>query len=183
VRLAQLMFWWVPPAARSEILSRFSVERRMMHEALDDVLDAGLAAAGADEALHVMLSLVRPPVMLDKALLTRLINLAGMNRSDDFIETMADGARIRPETVRRIVGDQSGEPLAVYGKAAGLTRKEFGDLIVAAAEIRVGDMPARGDLERITAVFDAISIDRATHVLHCWDWATSAEAQVSPQAE
>ncbi|HEX7777450.1 MAG TPA: DUF2336 domain-containing protein [Parvibaculum sp.] len=183
VRLAQLMFWWVPSAARIEILSRFSVERRMMHDALDDVLEAGLAAAGADEALHATLSLVRPPVFLDKTLLTRLVNLAGTKRSDEFTETMADGAHIHPETARRIVGDQGGEPLAVYGKAVGLTRKEFGDLIVAAAEIRLGDMPGRADLERVTAVFDAISTDRAAHVLHCWDWATSAEAQIPTQAE
>lgn len=183
VRLAQLMFWWVPSAARMEILGRYSVERRMMHAALNDLLQDGLAGIGADEALLVTLSLIRPPVVFDKTLLIRLVNLAGMKRPDEFAAAMADGARIRPETALRIVGDLGGEPLAVFGKAVSLTRKEFGDLIVAAAEIRAGGLPARADLERITEVFDAISTDRADHVLHCWDWTISSEAQFASLTE
>lgn len=183
VRLAQLMFWWMPSAGRVEILSRFSIERRMMHAALGDILEAGFGAAGTDETLLVALALVRPPVALDKAALTRLINLAGMKESEAFAATMAEGARIRPETAHRIIGDFGGEPLAVFGKAVGLTRKEFGDLIVAAAEIRSAGLPARADLERITSVFDAISTDRADHVLHCWDWTISSEAQFTSLPE
>ncbi|MEG3807012.1 hypothetical protein DBT53_004440, partial [Aerococcus mictus] len=107
-----------------------------------------------------------------------------------FIERAQHRARLhslRAEScwppAHRIIGDFGGEPLAVFGKAAGLTRKEFGDLIVAAAEIRSAGLPARADLERITSVFDAISTDRADHVLHCWDWTISSEAQFTSLPE
>jgi uncharacterized protein (DUF2336 family) len=178
VRLAQLMFWWAPAHLRMEILGRFSVERRMMHEALREVLDAGLAASAGDEGLRVALSLVRPPVAIEKAEFMHLLNFATLGRNEEFMAELAAAARIRAETVFRILHDPGGEPLAVFGKAIGLARKEFGDLIVAAAELRAAALPLKGDIERITSIFDAISTDRADLVLHCWDHAISGEGQI-----
>ncbi|MGB5950728.1 MAG: DUF2336 domain-containing protein [Parvibaculum sp.] len=183
-RLALLMFWWVSSGAlRVEILNRHAVERRMMHIAIADVLEAGLAASGADEALRVALSLVRPPATIAKPQLTRLVNLAALGQREEFVMELAREARLRPETAFRIVSDFGGEPLAVLAKALGLSRQEFGDLIVAVAELRSGYMPAKSDIERITAVFDTISTDRADLVLHLWDWSISGEAQFPPTAE
>lgn len=179
-RLALLMFWWVPSSARVEILGRYTVERRMMHVALHDLLDAGLVATGADEALRVALALVHPPTAIRKSQFTRLVNLIGMQRRDEFMTELANEARIRPETALGIVGDLGGEPLAILAKAIGLTRREFGDLVVAAAELRGGYMPAKADIERITAVFDAISTDRADLVLHYWDWSIYGDARLPP---
>ena len=178
IRLAQHMFWWVSPEARKEILARYSIERRMMHAALDEVLEPGLAASGTDDVLHVMLSLVRPPVAMSKAHLARLLDLAAMRQRDEFTAEFALAGRIRPETAFRVIGDLGGEPLAVFGKAMGLTRKEFADLVAAVGRLRGTDRPDRSSMERITAAFDAISIDRADLVLHCWDWTISAEAQI-----
>lgn len=182
-RLALLMFWWVPSSARVEILGRYTVERRMMHVALHDLLDAGFVATGADEPLRVALALVHPPTAIRKSQFTRLVNLIGMQRRDEFIAELANEARIRPETALGIVGDLGGEPLAILAKAIGLTRREFGDLVVAAAELRGGYMPAKADIERITTVFDAISTDRADLVLHYWDWSIYGEARVPPSDE
>ncbi len=177
-RMALLMFWWSPPAIRSEILSRFAVERRMMHVALSDLIETGLAASGGDEALRVVLSLVRPPRLSARAHFGQLAHLVNSGRAGDFIAALADAGRVRPETVIRIVNDAGGEPLAVFAKAIGLGRSEFGDLVVHAATVRGGAVPARGDIERMVAVFDAISIDRADLVLHSWDWSISNEAQI-----
>ncbi len=177
-RLALLMFWWVSSGTlRVEILNRHAVERRMMHIAIADVLEGGLAASGADEALRVALSLVHPPATIAKPQLTRLVNLATLGQREEFVMELAREARLRPETALRIVSDFGGEPLAVLAKALGLSRQEFGDLIVAVAELRSGYVPAKSDIERITAVFDAISTDRADLVLHLWDWSISGEAQ------
>lgn len=178
MRLAQLMFWWASLEGRKEILGRYSIERRMMHSALDDVLDAGLAASSVDEALHVTLSLVRPPAAMSKAELARLLDLAGMRMRDEFAEEFATAGRIRVETALRIIGDMGGEPVAIYGKALGLSRAQFAELIAALARLRDVDLPGGSFFERITAVFDAISTDRADLVLHCWDWAISAETQI-----
>src|SRR3546814_2441506 len=53
VRLAQLMFWWVPSTLRLEILSRFTVERRHIHNAMEELLVHG---ASGDTALDIALS-------------------------------------------------------------------------------------------------------------------------------
>lgn len=177
-RLALLMFWWSPAAIRSEILTRFTVERRMLHVALGDVLEAGLAASGGDEVLRAVLSLMHPPRLAAKSRLAQAGHLASAGRRGDFIAELAQAGRVRPETMLRVVNDEGGEPLAVFGKAIGLTRAEFGDLTVHAAVVRGGAVPLRADIERNVAVFDAISIDRADLVLHAWDWLLSNEAQI-----
>ena len=180
-RLALLLFWWVSsPSLRVDILNRYTIERRMLHLAIDDVLEDGLAASGTDEALRVVLELIHRPISMGKTQHTRLVNLATMSRPDEFITELAAEARIRPETAYRIVSDFGGEPLAVLAKAVNLQRREFGDLIVAAAEFRGGYVPTKSDVERITAVFDAIPTDRADLVLHLWDWSISAEALLPP---
>lgn len=178
-RLALLMFWWSPAATRSEILTRFTVERRMMHVALGDVLEAGLAASGDDEPLRAVLSLVSPPRLAPKSHLAQFGHLASSGHGEDFLAALAQAGRVRQETMFRIVNDIGGEPLAVFAKAIGLARAEFGDLTVHAASIRGGTVPSRGDIERNVAVFDALSIDRADLVLHSWDWLLSNEAQIA----
>ncbi|MEN6543949.1 DUF2336 domain-containing protein [Parvibaculum sp.] len=177
-RQALLMFWWSPAQLRSEILARFTVERRMMHVALEDVLEGGIEVAGADEALRVILSMVRPPKAAPKSHIAQLASLATDGRIEEFVGELAQAGRIRAETAFRILSDQGGEPLAVFAKAVGLTRAEFGDLMVHATGIRGGSIPSRTDVERVVRTFDAISIDRADLVLHSWDWSISGDAQI-----
>jgi hypothetical protein len=168
LRLAQLMFWWVPSPMRLEILNRFTVERQNIHEAMEDLL----AGSFADTPLDIALSVVRRPAPIPKPRLARLFG-PGV---DDFIGEFAVEANIRPETMFRILSDHGGEPLAVFAKATGLNRKEFGDLIVMAVDMRKGGgLPAKGDLERIGELYDAISTDRADLALHCWDTALANE--------
>ena len=89
---------------------------------------------------------------------------------------MAAEAGIRPETMFRILSDHGGEPLAVFAKAVGMSRKQFGDLIVVAVDLRKGaGLPGKDDLERIGELFDAVSTDRADLALHCWDTALANE--------
>ena len=177
-RLAQSMFWWAGPETRKDILTRHSTERRMMYAALDGVLEPGLAAADTDDALRVTLSRLRPPVAMSKALLTRLVAIAACHMREEFTAELALAGRIRQETAFQIVSDLGGEALAVFAKANGLTRLEFKELFAAVSQLRTNEQPGDERLERITTVFDTISIDRADQVLHSWDWSISAEAAV-----
>lgn len=162
LRLAHLVFWWVPPQMRLEILTRFTVERQNIHDAMEDLLSAQLG----DVPLEAVLSVVRRPAPVARQRLASI--LAG--RDGDLAEALAAEANIRPETMFRILTDHDGEPLAVFAKAIGMNRKEFGDLIVAAVDLRKGSaIPAKADLERIGELFDTISTDRADLALHCWD--------------
>lgn len=182
VRLAQLMFWWVGSDARREILTRYSVERRMMYAALDDVLDEGLAAGAGDEGLQAALSLMRVPVVVTKQQVARLMDHAIRHQRNEFIAELSFIGRVRPETAFRIFMDVGGEPLAVFSKAIGMARNDFSDMLTALAPIRVAGADDEKNHERIIKTFDMTSNDRADLALHCWDWAISAEAQVSSDA-
>lgn len=181
-RLAQSMFWWAGAEARKDILMRHSIERRMMYAALDGVLEPGLAAADTDDALRVTLSRLRPPVAMPKARLTQLVDIAARHMRDEFTAELALAGRIRHETAFQIVNDLGGEALAVFAKANGLTRQEFTELVAAVSRLRTAEQPGGAMLERITAIFDAISTDRADQVLHSWDWSISAEASALSDA-
>ncbi len=178
MRMAQLMFWWSGPDARREILTRYSVERRQLYAALEEVLEDGLSAAGTDDGLKVALSLVRAPVPATRQQVTRLIDFATRHQREEFIADLSFTGRIRPETAFRIFSDLGGEPLAVFSKAIGMSRTDFGDLMAALATLRGVDPEDNVAFKRISLVFDMISNDRADFVLHCWDWAISAEAQM-----
>jgi hypothetical protein len=179
LRLAQLMFWWVPSAMRLEILNRFTVERRHIHGAMEDLLDGSLA----DTALDIALSVVRRPSAIDKRRLANILGNNSVSRADDLTSELAAAANIRPETMFRILSDHGGEPLSVFAKAVGMNRKEFGDLIVAAVDMRKGGgLPSKADLERIGELFDTISTDRADLALHCWDTGLANEVQASGDA-
>lgn len=175
VRLAQLMFWWVPSTLRLEILSRFTVERRHIHNAMEELLDHG---ASGDTALDIALSVVRRPLQIDKQRLARILAGTSPTRMGDLTEGLGAAANVRPETIYRILNDHGGEPLSVFAKATGMNRKEFGELIVAAVDVRRGGLPTKADLERIGELFDTISTDRADMALHCWDTAIASEAQL-----
>lgn len=177
-RLAQSMFWWVGPETRRDILTRHSIERRMMYAALDGVLEPGFAAAETDDALRVTLSRLRPPFAMPKTRLTRLVDMSARYMREEFTAELALAGRIRHETAFQIVNDPGGEALAVFAKANGFARSEFSELVTAVFKLRMGEQPRDEMLERIIAVFDAISIDRADQVLHSWDWSISAETSV-----
>lgn len=178
IRLAQMMFWWSPSEIRSEILQRFSVERRGMHAALREALEPGIAGAGADDALRMMLSVVRSPRPVAKIEFAQILKAASQKSEAMFLTLLSDEARIRSETILRILQDQGGEPLSILGKAMGLSRREFGEFIVAAIGFRESGLPDSAGVERMIEVFDSMSIDRADLVLHCWDWAVASEAEL-----
>ncbi|MGV8996353.1 MAG: DUF2336 domain-containing protein [Parvibaculaceae bacterium] len=180
IRLAQMMFWWVSPDARIEVLTRYSVERRMLYSALDDVLEAGLAASIKDEGLQAALSLVRVPVFATKHQTARLIDHATRHLREEFTAELGFVGRVRPETAYRIFSDIGGEPMAVFAKAVGMSRLEFNDMLAALASMRGLDADEEKSQSRVTKAFDMISNDRADFVLHCWDWSTSTDVSMPP---
>ncbi|WP_421863844.1 DUF2336 domain-containing protein [Parvibaculum sp.] len=172
VRLGQFMFWWVAADLRLEILNRFTVERRHIHSAMEDVLKA---AGTGDAVLDAALSQVRKPLPVDKQRLAGFLSGKGPDRAELLAGGLAAEAHVRPETMFRILNDHGGEPLAVFAKAVSMNRKEFGDLIVAAVDLRRGGLPTKKDLERIGELFDTISTDRADLALRAWDAALANE--------
>ena len=178
IRLAQLMFWWVLPETRREIILRFSVERRMMHTALDGFLDNGSLGERVDDALKVVFSLVKPPVVANKQQIIRLIDHATRHERDALIAEIAFIGGVRPETAFRIFNDLGGEPLAIFGKAIGMSRGEFSDLMKAVISFRGIDQADKKWLDHLVTTFDIASNDRADFMLHCWDWILSSDAQV-----
>ncbi|MEX0839392.1 MAG: DUF2336 domain-containing protein [Parvibaculum sp.] len=174
LRLAHQIFWWALSPLRLEILSRFTTERRHIHNALDEILTGDFSF---DPALAIALSVVRRPAPADKVHLHRLLANASVSGMSALAEGLAELAHLRSGTMFRILNDASGEPLSVFAKAVGFNRKEFGDLIVAAVDQRQGALPGKADLERMGELFDTISTDRADLALHCWDVGLANETQ------
>jgi hypothetical protein len=178
MHLAQMMFWWASPDARRQIMTRFSVERRALHVALNGFLDDGVPGEQADDAIKVILSLVRPPVIATRQQIIRLIDHATRHEREEAIAEIAFTGRVHPETAFRIFSDLGGEPLAVFSKAIGMNRNEFSDLMKAVSGFRGIEELDKKWLDQLVTSFDVISNDRADLVLHFWDWILSAEAQV-----
>lgn len=154
----------------------------MLHAALDGLLEVSVLAEQTDDAMKAVLSLVKPPIVATRQQIARLIDQATRHERDAFIAEIAFTGRVRPETAFRIFNDLGGEPMAVFGKAVGMGRNEFSDLMTAVIGFRGVEQADKNWLDRLVTTFDIISNDRADLVLHCWDWILSTEAQVPDSA-
>lgn len=169
-RLAHTMFWWAPSALRLQIVARHSMDRRTLQ---DKILDQGLEklieSTSHDPVMKDALSLVRPVPRLDEEDLTSLLGLLARGWTGEFMDALSVAARIRPETVFKIVDDRSGEPVAVLGKALGFNRASFDRFARGTGELRRGPAASEQEIDEVVELFDTLSRDRADMVLRYWD--------------
>jgi hypothetical protein len=159
--LAHEMFWWVDADARQNILHRFSMERRLLGEAVSDLALGDAVPGDLDWAFRLTGAGRTPPrIESDElALLMRWLN--GVEEAG-ALEVVAEALLIAPATVQRIAQDPGGEPMAVLLKAIGLTLSQFKTL-VPLLEVRAGTNTD------FTALFGSLSTDWADLVLRLWD--------------
>ncbi len=173
--LAHLMFFWADGEERALILKRFSVDRRGITEALSDAVDiAGLVQSG-DSVLHGTYRLLRPAERMSEGAQLRLV--AGL-AEESAQGALATSAGISPTTAAWIIGDPGGEPLAVVGKAMGLSRDAFQQVALALSAARPGGALSENEMERTIALFDSVTMDRADSILHFWDRIVVSETAV-----
>jgi hypothetical protein len=164
--LAQEMFWWADAAGRQAILHRFSMERRLLGEAVCDLVLKEAAPADLDWAMRLTGAL-RVPARVEgseMALLARW--LEGVEEAG-AVEALAQVLFIAPATIRRIGADKGGEPAVVLLKALGLTTSQFKTFAPLLAQ-RLATCD-QGRRESLLALFGTLSTDWADLVLRVWD--------------
>lgn len=167
--LAHTMFWWASSSLRLDIVNRFTADRRMLREALNDAIDEGIDAFSSDPELMRTLSMMAPQRRYGPSLGEELLSAARSADMRKVVSLLAKYADIRPQTAAHIVTDPGGEALAVAAKALGMTRKEFLQFALLIASHRDSTSRTAAEVNRLTALFDSVATDRADVVLRYWD--------------
>lgn len=167
--LAHTMFWWASSTLRLDIVNRFTADRRMLREALNDAIDEGIDAFSNDPELMRTLSMMAPQRRYGPSLGEELLSAARSTDMRKVVSLLAKYADIRPQTAAHIVTDPGGEALAVAAKALGMTRKEFLQFALLIASHRDSTSRTAAEVNRLTALFDSVATDRADVVLRYWD--------------
>lgn len=167
--LAHTMFWWASSNIRMAIVNRFTADRRMLREALNDAIDEGMEAFAGDPDLMRTLSMMAPQRRYGPSLGEELLSAARGPDLRKVVGLMVKNADIRPTTAAHIVMDKGGEALAVAAKALGMSRREYLQFALLVASHRNDTSHTVTEVNRLTALFDSVATDRADVVLRYWD--------------
>ena len=170
--LAHLMFFWSDGEERSIILKRFPIDRRGIAEALSDGVDLGGLLQTGNPTLHETYRLLRPAERMSESAQQRLIDGVAEESAQG---ALAMSAGISPTTAAWIISDLGGEPLAVAGKAMGLSREAFQQVAASLSSARPCGSLSENEMERTIGLFDSVTMDRADSILHFWDRIISSE--------
>ncbi|MEM6414937.1 MAG: DUF2336 domain-containing protein [Pseudomonadota bacterium] len=183
-----MMFWWVDTERRKRILSRFSISRVLIQDALDDLYASILGKSrqlsdpsqevddvGIDPFVRELLILLdrrnRPrsakgePVPID--MVRRTIHAVRLGLGQQVLHAASVVTGLSRELVARIFRDPTGEPFAVMCKSLGLPRNAFFELITLEDADTIYPIERADDL---MGVFDSLSRDFARAILRYWDW-------------
>jgi uncharacterized protein (DUF2336 family) len=156
------LYWSLPPELRRFLLSRFLTESAALARILRIALaeDGGLAPGALREERSV-----------DGPDLDAALAAAAAGRLEEAATGLSRVAGLAEGTLRRILQDPHGEPVAVLFKAMGLSRNRFIALAVQLG--RTG--------EELMALYDSLSFTKARVLLAYWDWFTRETGPYAPR--
>ncbi|MCA8895336.1 MAG: DUF2336 domain-containing protein [Parvularculaceae bacterium] len=169
-----MMFWWVDSERRKRILSRFSLDRSILQDALRDLYPPTFRPGATPDPIVkeilTMLDRRHRPRGLNGETVTMDVVKRTLAASRDYPAqeiTLAVSmiAGISLELAARILRDASGEPFAVTCKSLGVSRGDFYEMITNGG----GALPTE-HADELLAVFDSISRDFSRAILRYWDW-------------
>jgi uncharacterized protein (DUF2336 family) len=185
--LAYRMFWWVSSELRQTIFQRFSIDQRVLDNAIAEArvraqasLKSGgfekRGAAGWQTFQHEGRQQVPQGAARGGPPLADIVNAARAGRVAQVLSALADRAGVNVDTVRRLAFDETGEGLAVLCRAVGASRVQFAALMVLLVA-RKADQPAAqppaDPSARALAFFEALTPERATRALRWWELETT----------
>ncbi|MEL7029934.1 MAG: DUF2336 domain-containing protein, partial [Pseudomonadota bacterium] len=127
------LFWRLSARRRRTVLTRFSVDRRLLQESLQDLFRYAAFAETLDPVVRDVTSLIErrrlPRVDRDGAASLETIAKAviAIRRapSSELVGGLAQLVGVRSATLGRVFADPGGEPVAILCKAVGLSRDTF----------------------------------------------------------
>ncbi len=171
---ASLLFWWVNAELRREIVRLHLPDAVMTHSTIEDTLGEAVDAAALPQLLRFFRRL--PPLGADAQ---RAVLQAAMAESPAAgVQALSEHCGLRAELLSRVFADPGGEPAAVLARALGLSLEEAGTLAQT-----LGGPGREGLPENAAALFEELTIPRATALLQLWDEAMAADiAELHSQA-
>jgi uncharacterized protein (DUF2336 family) len=180
---AYVMFWWCGPDERRTVLQRFAVSREVMQEIAEDVFAMAAAEGWQDPVSRKALQFIerrqRNRAAIAKSPYDSLEHAVAVAAESGITRDLAAEisylSGIKPLTGAKIMGDPSGEPLAILCKGTGLTRTDLRNLWRSMRRPEVGaDGDEHPDWQRVVVTFEMLAVDRAQTVLRYWNWALSS---------
>ena len=163
------LFWHADPAERESIAKRFSVDRHVlefgtipdMEDAIDSLNPQTIAA----------LEIITGPQRRAEFDPEEALAAIQQGHADAFFKTIANGAGLSHDLVRKIVGDVSGEPLAILCKALRFGRPRFLIILNLFQKAWESNSEDEAQRERLAMIYDSLSVDRADLILRYWNYA------------
>jgi len=177
-----VMFWWVSPSARRKILTRFTLDRTIVQEALDGLYPIIRDAKMPDNLVKEILALNerrhRPRGVngenVSMEIIIRTLVLSRQYATEDIIEALGLIAGVSRELIARILRDPGGEAFAVMCKSLGVPRLDYYDILTAPADGVFDDggesIMSIEQADELLAVFDTMARDFSRAVMRYWDW-------------
>ena len=169
------MFWWVDTERRRRILARFTLDRRLIQESLEDLYPQTFRSENPDELVKEILLLSerrhRPrgvdgePVSV--GIIIKTLASARRNVSPEIIEAVSMIAGVSRDLASRILRDLGGEPLAIMCKSLGMARDDFYEVQLVPEEDKDA---ATEKADYLLGIFDSLARDCCRAILRYWDW-------------
>lgn len=170
-----MMFWWVDAERRKRILTRFSLDRNIIQDALSDLYPRTFRSGGEPDPFvkDVLIMLERrhrprgvngEAVSMD--VVKRTLAASLQHPAQEIILAVGMISGVSRELAARILRDPGGEPFAVMCKGLGIPRDEFYAMVSGSS--LAAQAPERAD--DLLAVFDTMARDFSRAVMRYWDW-------------
>jgi uncharacterized protein (DUF2336 family) len=171
-----IMFWWVDAERRRRILTRFSIDRRIIQDALADLFAEVFQSRNRDPFVEEILTLAERRLrsrnaqgeLVSKDVVLRALDDAWRDPSQDHCSAVAAIANVRDELGARIMRDAGGEPFAIICKSVGITRDQFYALVKKPHPPGPAAQDDKSDY--LLGVFDSLARDFARAIMRYWDW-------------
>lgn len=173
---AYVLFWWADADARRLVLQRFGVSRDILRDATSDIFALAEEEAQTDELSVRTLAFIDPRQRRRTGTdgrrfssLEAAVDAARDGLTPEIAEEIAYLSGLKASTAAKVFADPGGEPLAMFCKAVGLSKKALRALWAG-----LGREEGELALERGLIAYDVAAVDRAQTMLRYWDWSLTS---------
>jgi len=169
--IALSIYWWVSQELRQVIQTRYTINRALIDEALQETMNELLSMRGTGlegvtpEISYVAQQLVEARRVTSGMLITTLrrgqVNL--------FVALFAELLRLPTDKVNAMLSHSSGEFLAVCCRAQNILKPDFASIFLLGRAARSGERTVNPqELSNILQFYDKLYLSDATALLEFW---------------
>jgi len=166
--LARRMYWWVSAALRQHILDNFSIKPSDFDDALE--ASAGeLAPVRAEPLPRKSEQLADTLARIETITPHLLVETLRQGEIALFEAMLAKLTGIRPQLIRRLLYQRSGEALAIACRVIEIETPVFASIFLLSRKARPNESPPpHGEITRILGFYETMSTEAAAQVVSTW---------------